>query len=129
MTKYAIYRVIGGVLVVLIGIVVAFGSYQLRNGAPPSWPDIAANDPTVRTVSKGMAAAAGLLVIGGLIAVVGLDWGYWAATIATVVFVAGGFWANYILFGSLRPLHTGTNVIVCAVIQWLLWIAYTEHVQ
>lgn len=129
MTKYAICRAIGGVLVVLIGVVVGVGSYQLRNGAPPSWPDIVAKDPAVRTVSKGMAAVAGLLVIGGLIAAIGLGWGYWAATGATIVFVAGGFWANYILFGSLRPFHTGTNIVVCAMIQWLLWIGYMEHLQ
>ena len=69
-----------------------------------------------------MAAVAGLLVIGGLLAAVGLDSGYWAATTATAVFVGGVFWANYILFGSFRPLHTGTNLIVGAAIQWLLWI-------
>ena len=39
-------------------------------------------------------------------------------------FVLGGFWANHVLFADIRPRHTVPNVIVAAVVAWLLWFGY-----
>ena len=70
-------------------------------------------------------AVAGVLLLAGAAATVNLGWGWLAATSAIVVFLAGGFWANYVLFGDVRPFHTGANVMVGALILWLLWIGYS----
>lgn len=121
MSKHEVARMAGGVLVVLIGVGVAVGGVRLRNGAPPSWPDVVAGDSTVRAAAKAMLAVAALLVIAGAAAALGVSGGRAAATVAVVSFVAGGFWANFVLFGDVRLLHTGTNVIVGMLVVWLLW--------
>ena len=41
-----------------------------------------------------------------------------------VRFVLGGFWANHVLFADIHPRHTVPNVIVAAVVVWLLWFGY-----
>jgi len=125
MTKTDICRISGGVLVVLVGVAVGFGGYLLSGGVPSSWPDVIADDATARNVARAMLAVAAILLVGGGAATANAAWGYWVAVSATLLFVIGAFWANYLLFGSMRPMHTGTNVIVAAVICWLLWVGYS----
>jgi len=125
MSKYEISRMTGGVIVALIGVAVALGGFQLRNGAPPSWPDVIAADTTVKSAAKGMVAVGVLLFTAGAAATLGIGWGYAAATSATAAFVLGAFWANYVLFGDIRLIHTGPNVLVGMLVVWLLWVGYS----
>src|SRR5262249_59665280 len=98
MAKQEICRIIGGLLVVLIGIAVGIGGIQLWNGAPASWRDVTASDSTVKNSARSILFVAVLLFVGGIAATFNLSWGQWAASIAIVIFVIGGFWANYILY-------------------------------
>src|SRR5262249_40167330 len=66
MTKPEICRVVGGALAVLIGVTLGVASVQLWNGAPPSWKDVVASAPTVRSASRGILAVAALLLVGGI---------------------------------------------------------------
>src|SRR5262245_48132627 len=109
MTKQEICRIVGGMLAVLTGMAVGFGGLQLWNGAPSSWKDVIANRSTVKNAARGIVVVAVMLLIGGIAVAFNLAWGQLAASIAIVNFVAGGFWANHILFGKIRPLHTGAN--------------------
>ena len=126
MNRYDIARVVAGLIVVLIGLAIGVGSFQLRDGKPLSWPDIVADDSTVRITAGAMAVVAAVLVVAGAAAIFALGWGYAAAMIAIGVFVVGGFWANYVLFADLRPIHTVPNVIVAALVIWLLWLGYSR---
>jgi hypothetical protein len=75
----------------------------------------------VRRTSNGMLAMAVFLVIAGVAALANAPGGRHAAAIVTVAFVAAAFWANYALFGDIRPLHVGTNIVVAALVLALLW--------
>jgi hypothetical protein len=63
-----------------------------------------------------MFAMATVLLIVGVPAIVNVPWSGHAAAIATIVLVVPAFWANYSLFGDIRPLPTGTNIVVAAII-------------
>jgi hypothetical protein len=121
MTAATICRIVAGGLVLLISAALAIGGFQLWRGGAEAWPDVIANGTTVRRTSSGMVVMAALLLIAGLAAICDVPWGGRAAAIATIVLVGLGFWANYALFGDIRPLHTGTNIIVAAIIVGLLW--------
>ena len=125
MTSAAICRIAGGVLVLLVGTAIGAGGLQLWRSGPQAWPDIIANETTVRRTSGGMIFMAALLLVAGAAAAANVPWGGWAAAIATVVVVLAAFWVNHALFGDMRLWHTGTNVVVAAVILALLWFGYT----
>jgi hypothetical protein len=120
MTKRTVCRIVGGILVVLIGVAVGFGGFQLWGGAPSSWPNLIADASTIRSAAVGMLALAVFLVVAGTAATVNLRWGQAVSAIGILVFVAGGFWVNYALFGDVRLTHSGANVVVAAVILLLL---------
>jgi hypothetical protein len=120
MSKVAICRVAGSVLVILIGAALAFGGIQLWQGGSQTWPDIVARDDAVRRTSSGMIVMALFLIIAGAAALVNRPWGVWAAAIGTVAVVAAAFPVNYILFGQWRLVHTGPNLVVAAIILLLL---------
>jgi hypothetical protein len=124
MSTAAICRIAGGVLVLLVGTALGAGGIQLWRGGPQAWPDIIADKSTVRRTSGGMIVMAALLLVAGAAATGNLPWGGWAAAIATIVVVLAAFWVNYALFGDIRPLHTGTNFVVAAIILTLLWFGY-----
>ena len=126
MTKQEICRIVGGILVVLIGIAVGYGGLQLWNGAPSSWKDVIANRSTVKNAARGIVVVALMLLVGGIGAIINSSWGQMAASIGILNFIVGGFWANYILFGNIRPKHTGANVVVGAIILFLLWFGYAQ---
>jgi hypothetical protein len=125
MSKHDICRIVAALLVALIGIAVGFGSFLLWNGAPASWPDVVATGSTVKGIARGMMVMALMLLIAGTATTLNPGWGSFAAAIAVAIFVAAGFWANYVLFGDIRIVHTGTNVVIGALILWLLWIAHS----
>jgi hypothetical protein len=127
MSTSEVCRIAGGVLVLLIGTAIGAGGFQLWRGGPEAWPDVTANKTTVRRTSGGMIVMAALLLVVGVAATVNLPWGGWAAAISTMVVVVAAFWANYALFGDIRPLHTGTNVVVAAIILALLWFGYAAN--
>ena len=122
MTKQDICRVLAGALVLVVAIALGIGSIQLWNGAPPSWPDLVARDETVVRASRAIMLVALLMFVGGSAAIVDVGWGPPVATIATIVFVVGAFWANHVLFGDIRPKHTLPNLVVGAIVLVLLWI-------
>jgi hypothetical protein len=124
MTVATVCRIIGGALVVVIGAALAMGGVQLWRGGPAAWPDIIANETTVRRTSSGMLVMAVLLLVAGAAAIGHLRWAGHAAAIATIVVMAAAFWANYALFGDIRLSHTGTNVVVAAIVLALLWLGY-----
>ena len=121
-------RIVAGVIVVLIGVVICVGSVQLWNGPPASWPDVIAGDASVKSTAKGMLAMAVVLFVAGVAVITNVGWGQFAAAISVTLFVVAGFWANRVLFGSVRPLHTGLNVLVGALVIWLLWVGYSKRV-
>mgnify|MGYP001353020449 CR=1 FL=1 len=126
MSTPAICRIAGGVLVLLVGTAIGAGGLQLWRGGPEAWPDVIADKTTVRRTSGGMIVMAALLLIAGVAATGNLPWGGWAAAVATIVVVLAAFWANYALFGNVRPPHTGTNIVVAAIILALLWFGYAN---
>jgi hypothetical protein len=90
----------------------AFGGIQLWRGGSEAWPDVIANETTVRRASTGMLVMAALLLVAGVAALGNMIWGFRAAAIAIIVVVSAAFPVNYALFGQMRPLHTGTNIVV-----------------
>jgi hypothetical protein len=68
-----------------------------------------------------MIVMAVVLALAGLASICNVNWGAHAAAVATIVVVAAAFWVNHALFGDIRLLHTGTNVVVAAIILTLLW--------
>jgi hypothetical protein len=72
-------------------------------------------------MSRGMIVVAMILLVAGVAALANVPWGGPAAAIATIVVVAAAFPGNYALFGNIRPLHAGTNIVAAAIILALLW--------
>jgi hypothetical protein len=126
MTGAAVCRVLGGALVVLIGVAMAAGGAQLWRGGPASWPDIIANEATVRRTSSGMIVMAVLLLAAGITVIGNVPWAGHAAAVATIVVVVAAFGVNHTLFGDIRITHTGTNIVVAAIILTLLWFGYRQ---
>jgi hypothetical protein len=124
MDKYEILLIAGAMLTILIGATIAFGSSQLWNGAPATWPDVVASASTVRTVARVMLVVAVILALAGIGATLGRAWGLVASAVALAIFVIGGFLANYTLFGDFRLAHTGTNLVVAVIVVCLLWSGY-----
>ena len=122
-------RVIGACLVILIGVALALGGIQLWKGGPAAWPDVTANDMTVKRTSIGMIALGTVLLLSGAAALANLRWGGHAAAITVIIVVAAAFWGNYALFGNIRLIHTGTNIIVAAIVLILLWFGYDGHAR
>jgi len=114
-------RIAGGILVTLVGIAVGFGSVELWGGAP-SWPNLVADVSTIKHVASGLLVLAALLVVTGCAAALNQRWGQLASAVAILVFVGGGFWVNYTLFGIVRLMHSGANVIVAGLTLLLLWV-------
>jgi hypothetical protein len=121
MDTAAICRMAGGVLVLLVGAAVGVAGIQLWRGGLGAWPDVIAKETTVQHTSGGMMVVAMLLLIAGAAAAGNVPWGAPAAAVGTIVVVLAAFWVNYLLFASMRPLHTVTNVVVAAIILSLLW--------
>ncbi len=116
-----ICRYIGGALIALIGVALGLAGVQLWKGGPSAWPDIVADEVIVRRTAYALAMLAALHFITGLAAIRGVAWGGVAAAASLTLFVLLAFWGNYLLFGDLRLLHTGTNVVVAIIICALLW--------
>jgi hypothetical protein len=129
MTGAAVCRVVGSVLVIVISAALAFAGIQLWRGGPNAWPDVIANEMTVRRTSYGIIVIAAILLVAGVAAIGNLPWGRHAAAIATIVLVAAAFPGNYALFGGIRPLHTVTNIFVAAIILALLWFGHDSQTR
>jgi hypothetical protein len=129
MSTAALCRIVAGALVLIAGAAIGAGGIQLWRGGPAAWPDIIAAETTVRRISIGMVTMAALLLIAGIAAIGNTPWGGYAAAIATLIVVLAAFWANYALFGNIRPLHTGTNIVAAAIILALLWFGYAGQAR
>ena len=115
-------RIAAGILIVLIGIAIGLGGFQLWGGAALSWPNLVADASTIKNVAVSLLVLAGFLVIAGSAATLNLRWGQLASAVAILAFAVGGFWVNYTLFGDVRPMHSGANVAVALLILFLQWI-------
>ena len=87
MTTAAICRTVGGALVILIGAALGFGDMQLWRAGPAIWPDVVANEVTVRRTSGGMIVMAAILLIAGVATIGNVPWAAHAAASATIVLV------------------------------------------
>jgi hypothetical protein len=87
-----------------------------------AWPNLVTDASTIKNVAVSLLVLAGFLVIAGSAATLNLRWGQLASAVAILVFVAGGFGVNYTLFGNVRLVHSGVNVVVALLILFLLWI-------
>jgi hypothetical protein len=76
-----------------------------------------------------MVALASLLLVAGVAALRNEAGGGHAAAIATLGVVVAAFPANYALFGEIRLLHTGTNIVLAAVILALLWFGHESQAR
>jgi hypothetical protein len=76
-----------------------------------------------------MIAMALLLLVAGLAALGNMPRGGHAAAIAILVVMVAAFPANYALFGDIRPLHTGTNIVLAAVVLTLLWLGHEGQIR
>jgi hypothetical protein len=76
-----------------------------------------------------MVALALLLLVAGVAALCNAARGGHAAAIATLIVVVAAFPVNYSLFGDVRPLHTGTNIVLAAVILALLWVGHESQAR
>ena len=115
-----LFRVASGLRVVLVGVAVGFGGFTLWRATSSSWPDLVATTSTTKGVASGMLILAVLLLVAGGAAAMNRSWGRWLAVITILAFVAGGFWVNYILFGDIRPVHSGANAILAIAILLML---------
>jgi len=109
----------------LIGATLGVGSRVMWNGRPANWPDLIASDAVVSNSARWTLAMSLLLLAGALASLLRASWGFITAATAMTLFVAAGFWANYSLFGSIRPLHSGSHVIAAIVVILLLRIGYS----
>jgi len=120
-------RILGGVLVVLIGVAISFAGAQFWSKGPAAAPDIIANKLFVKRAAGALLIVAALLLVSGIAVLLRAWWGSLVAAAALVIFVATSFWVNYSLFGSIRPIHTGTNVIVSIIVLALLWLGSSRE--
>lgn len=117
-SRRAISHLVAAVLLMLIGLAVAVA---LMFPVPVAAQDIIASEDTQRTVSIGMLCIGAFLVLSGILLIHRTRSDRYIGTIALLLFVVFGFIFNVMIFGSTRPLHSGTNVVVGAVVVWLLW--------
>ena len=124
MNAAALCRIVGGAIVIIVATAIGAGGLQLWRGGAAKWPDIVADETTVKRTSGGMIVIAAVLLVAGIAAIGNLAWGGWAAAVAMLVVVVAAFFVNQALFGSARPLHMVTNIIVAAITLALLWFGY-----
>lgn len=120
------YLIVAGILMILVGAGCGLGAMALRRGAPKNWPDVIAGDAVARRTALGLLVVSVALFATGVGSALGYLWAVRIGGVALAMFVAGGFWGNYAIFGDLRPRHTIANVVIAAVIFGLLWIGYPD---
>ena len=115
---------IAGSLDGLIGVACILGGIALWRGGAKDWPDVTAGPAAIERVAFGLWFAGGLLLASSAALFLRWPWAAHTAAVALALFVAGGFWGNYAVFGDIRPMHTGTNVVIAAIVLGLLWAGY-----
>ncbi len=116
----------GGSLTTLVGLACSFGAWVLRSGNASNWPDVVGSPTALRGTAIGLAITGALLIGASAGVFMRASWGFSAAIGAMLIFVAGGFWGNYAAFGDIRPVHTGTNVVIAAITLVLIWFGYRQ---
>lgn len=111
---------VGGVLLVLVGLTCVAGGVGLLRPDGQEPPDVIAGPGVVRAVAAGLLAVGVVLAGSGAITLLKSRFARLAGVTALILFVSGGFLGNYLLFGAVRPLHTGTNVVLAGLILWCL---------
>jgi len=104
----------------LIGIALHIGAWQLLIFGASQWPDIVAQPSTTFITAIAMAALGTAFFVSVVGVVFNYRWCIQFALTTLLVFTIGGFVGNYLLFGNIRWMHSGTNLIVVIVITILL---------
>lgn len=103
----------------IIGLGCLLGAVVIFRGSDKDLPDVVVSEAILKRVGIGLAVTS-VLTLGSAIALYAKvpNAEYYVLT-STMIFVIGGFWGNKVVFGDYRPTHTGTNVILAAIV----WIA------
>ena len=65
MVKKKVYCLVSGILVVLVGIAVGLGGFQLWRGMVSSSPNLVADASTINNAAFGMLVLAASLIVAG----------------------------------------------------------------
>lgn len=120
MAGHKIRLTVAGVLLVLVGLACLAGGVGLLRPDGQVPPDVIADAAVVRAVAAGLLVVGIALVGSGAMMLLQSRLAWPAGVTALILFVSAGFLGNYLLFGSVRPLHSGTNVVVAGLILWCL---------
>ena len=112
--------IVAAVMLTLIAVLGSWAAVTLLRKGPTVDSDIVASPSAVKLTAVGILVVCALTLVAGVATFVGGALAWPLALVACTVFVGYGFVANYVLFGSWRPEHTLTNVLVAALIVWLL---------
>ena len=112
--------IVAAVMLMLIAILGGWAGVTLLRKGPEVDSEIVASAAAVKLTAMGILLACTLILVAGVATFVGSPRAWPLGLAACGVFVAYGFVANHVLFGSWRPEHTLTNVLVAALIVWLL---------
>jgi len=88
------------------------------------WPDVVASGVVIRRTAVGLLIIAASFFVSGVGVLFRTTWALPFTAFVTVVALPVSFWGNKVLFGDIRPLHTGTNTVVAILILWLVWNSY-----
>ena len=112
--------IVAGVLQTLIGLAATIGAVGLYRGGPDAAPDIVASVSATQAVAAGMLVGGAVLIAAGVMAFLRRRIAWTLGVAALIAFVILGFVFNFMLFGSVRLAHSGTNVVVAVLAVWLL---------
>lgn len=112
--------IFAAVMLMLIALLGAWAGVTLLRKGPRVDSEIVASASAVKLTASGILLACTLILVAGVATFVGSPQAWPLGLAACAAFVAYGFVANHVLFGSWRPGHTLTNVALAALIVWLL---------
>lgn len=112
---------IAATLLLLLSLACGVGGLALWNADPERIEGGMASKGDVRFTAGGLIVVAILSIAASVSGFLRTRTAWPLGSIAACTFVIGGFLGNYLIFSSLRPVHTGTNTAIAAIIIWLLW--------
>src|SRR5262245_1895711 len=115
------FLIAASVLLIAIGLTVGSVGISIFGLSRREEFGVIASDSTIRFVGSMAVIVAIGLVLAGIAALRKRQSALVAGACSTGAFVVAGFVGNALLFNNPRLLHTGTNVIVALLIDWLLW--------
>ena len=108
--------IVAAVILLLIAILAGWAAMTLLRNGPGVDEEIVASAAAVRRTAIGILLACVPVLVAGIATLAGSSAAWPLGLAACAVFVGYGFVANYVLFGSWRPEHTVTNVVIAALV-------------